>query len=779
MYSFAMWGYRFIYSQLLLLLLSVPVWAQTVGSFQALERASGNDRRLILQAAKRERGAVLLGCYGSALRPAATIAAPKSNSSKVYLLRRLLPKSKRSRSLIKRVRSSCELAPSSEVPTPTATLTPTATPTPAGTPSPMATATATATPSASATPVVVATQTPASTPTATSTPTPLVTPSSNIQLVVSASQTSGPAPLAVAFDASTTTGLAGNDYVGATFIWDFGDGDGDTWPHTGKARDAARGFISGYVYESPGSYTARVRVIDREGNQSAEHLIPINVSPAAQIYTQTFCVSNSGTDTSCAAGAVPLGSVQQVVSNLGPNKRFLFQRGFQQSISSALNFGAVAGPLYLGAYGAGAAPLITFTSSGVEAAFYMSGSDRVTIEDMHFRGPDVPHNQGAPVGFWLDSNRSLLNRVIIEGFDRNIHLPGGPGSPERVGNFIVNSLLNDSGYFSLTVSHNFRLTTVLGNLFSNSVQGHIRLLEGQKTFISQNRFQDSFAVKSHSGNTAIVDNLFAGGEYTRVAYGTGGGGELCVTANKMHHLLEANAFLGVSSYYSGGVAGATIGCGGNFVIRGNLFDRVGGAVTVDGGRLESGFTGALPIRIYNNYKSDNRDSTHASNFIRLNGPVPATEIRNNAVYYPSLNFRNGDRTTAIISNSADTSNLNIDFNMWYMPLANGNSNSTPGMFVSFGPYPNQVGYSSTAAAAQPVQYFGELRPLSSWHALGFDLSSLFLNPGALSTNAQGLFELPPSSPVFVSGDPDVPFYLDFHGRRRQASDPGSIGPFFE
>lgn len=594
---------------------------------------------------------------------------------------------------------------------------------------------------------------------------------------MSASQTSGPAPLAVAFDATGTLGLAADDYVGATFIWDFGDPASGVWQASGKPKNTSRGFVTGHVYELPGAYQARVRVIDRSGARSAELLIPITVTSPNSVYAQTYCISSSGTDTSCANGAIALSSVTQIPALAGPNKRFLIQRGLAQTVVPAFALQNVQGPLYIGAYGAGAVPRLTFPTTNIEAAFYVTNSARVVIEDLAIVGPDAVHGQDAPIGLWMDSDSTLLQRLQVTGFDRNIHFAGSSTSPLRFGNVVSDSGLFDAGYFALTISGNFRLTTILGNTFHDSVQGFVRVLESQKTHIGHNLFQGSFAVKSHSGNMVVADNVFDGGTFSRIAYGTGGGGVACDAATKMHHLVDGNLFLGVSPDYSGGVDGIHIGCGGNFVVRANGFLNVPSAVAVDGSAFESGFQGPLPVRVLNNYSADDRAGNSASSFMTVSNPYPRTDVRNNVVYFPALNFTNGDHTSVLLLASASLANLTADHNLWYLPASNGGNASTPGLFVKSGSYPGHVGYSSTISSTLTVPYFGTLRPIADWRALGLDLHTLFTNPGALIIAPDGRLTLSPASVAFGSGDPVAPFHVDLHGRERPAGVAAPIGAF--
>jgi len=76
----------------------------------------------------------------------------------------------------------------------------------------------------------------------------------------------GPAPLTVAFDASTSTDPDG---VIAAFVWDFGDGANGS------------GVTISHAYATPGSYTARLTVTDDRGATHAAS-VTITVSDAGE-----------------------------------------------------------------------------------------------------------------------------------------------------------------------------------------------------------------------------------------------------------------------------------------------------------------------------------------------------------------------------------------------------------------------------------------------------------------------------------------------------------------
>ena len=97
--------------------------------------------------------------------------------------------------------------------------------------------------------------------------------------------TAGPAPLSVSFDASTSTDPDGQI---VSYAWDFGDGG------------TATGVAVTHVYNTPGSYVAKVTVTDNSGaTSSASRLITVSSSLSG--------VASLDTNTDTQTGTTPVG----------------------------------------------------------------------------------------------------------------------------------------------------------------------------------------------------------------------------------------------------------------------------------------------------------------------------------------------------------------------------------------------------------------------------------------------------------------------------------------
>jgi hypothetical protein len=145
---------------------------------------------------------------------------------------------------------------------------------------------------------------------------------------VAATRVTGTAPLAVLFDASSTTATSGIDtFRQVTYSFNFGDNRGLTWAVSGKSKNTETGGpIAAHVFDVPGTYTVTTTAKDASGNTSTT-TVSITVADPASVYagTKTICVSGSGDYSGC-----PSGAAQQTTmpSGTGWNgKRVLLHKG--------------------------------------------------------------------------------------------------------------------------------------------------------------------------------------------------------------------------------------------------------------------------------------------------------------------------------------------------------------------------------------------------------------------------------------------------------------------
>jgi hypothetical protein len=191
---------------------------------------------------------------------------------------------------------------------------------------------------------------------------PPVAGGSPLTIVVDANVTSGVAPLGVIFDATGTTHAdSGIDtFRSIAYSHDFGDSGAGSWTYYGVDSDKnvhRGGPLTAHVYETPGTYTYKVRGLDANGNVDQQE-ITITVTDPDTVYagTDTICIS-TGTDmTGAPAGATQLTNQTSWPAE-SDNKRYLLRRGDDFSSFGAWSISGRTG-VYIGAYGSGAKPIM-------------------------------------------------------------------------------------------------------------------------------------------------------------------------------------------------------------------------------------------------------------------------------------------------------------------------------------------------------------------------------------------------------------------------------------
>jgi hypothetical protein len=260
-----------------------------------------------------------------------------------------------------------------------------------------------------------------------------------IVLNVTPSRTSGVAPLAVAFDASGSTGLAQSDVLGASFSWQFGDAGAGLWSTTGTPKNQASGFLAAHVFETPGVYQVIAQVTDSAG-QTAMQSVSITVADPDQVYAgNTRCVSRTGNFVGAPAGCAQISSSSLSTQinwvNAASGRRLLFRRGEVWSGNFELTGN---GPTTVAAFGSGAPPLI-MTQPGAENGVWMLGTDARLI-DIDIDGSQMASGES---GGSSDGTHNLALRVRSQ----NGRQLGWGMSGHRV--FVVDSRIENNGYFSI------------------------------------------------------------------------------------------------------------------------------------------------------------------------------------------------------------------------------------------------------------------------------------------------------------------------------------------
>jgi hypothetical protein len=205
------------------------------------------------------------------------------------------------------------------------------------------------------------------------------TSGSNINLALTPTRTSGVAPLSVYFETRGTTAVnVQKPFHELAYCWNFGDANSGTFAQSGKSKNRAYGPSAAHVFETPGTYTVTVNARDAQG-QVASKAIQVTVLDPANVYTasNTVCLSAAGNFSGCPSGAkqVTGSSISTLTSEIDSGKRrVLLNRGETYSGGMTID---QTGPGIIGAYGSGAAPLISTTGY----AFYFSDQDLATVNN--------------------------------------------------------------------------------------------------------------------------------------------------------------------------------------------------------------------------------------------------------------------------------------------------------------------------------------------------------------------------------------------------------------
>jgi len=360
-----------------------------------------------------------------------------------------------------------------------------------------------------------------------------------IALEISASRVSGVAPLAVFFDAatSTTAEAVERPFHELAYCWDFGDPESGEFATSGLPRNHAKGPLAAHVFERPGTYTVTVDARDPEG-RVATRTVSIEVEDPDRVFAgdATACLSSSGNFSGCPTGARQItGSDLSAGRDYAASKRrLLLRRGDTFRGSLGINS---AGPGSIGAYGEGNRPRID--ASGM--VFRISGqSPRFSdyrISDLEIVGQGSSSGAVDVGGMARDL---VLLRLKTTGTGHAVMAPesiieywhdqGNTDQDLSDGFFVQDCEMgNVSGVRTLLFVASRRLA-MLGNVYEDSGEHVLRIPWTERAVISSNTMGGAIptkhVVKMHgpgwsSGGISrghytervvFSDNVFQGGD---------------------------------------------------------------------------------------------------------------------------------------------------------------------------------------------------------------------------------------------------------------------------
>ena len=320
-----------------------------------------------------------------------------------------------------------------------------------------------------------------------------------------ASRLSGVAPLTVFFE---TIGVAGisepplvlgrREYADFGYTWDFDDTGAGTWAADGKSKNADYGYHAAHVFESAGTYTVTVTIVDG-ASVNETHDVTITVSDPDTFYstTNTTCVSTSGDFTGCPAGATQVTSSAfktTIDTYKGANQRILFKRGESWSESGTVALGTNAG-MTIGAYGTGTspdargiftnAPVVAATSTG--AIFNADNFTDGVVMDLSFTDAGNTRDYFVRGLSGTDTQLWLRNKSV--GFDTPVSMYYfGDTAHDQIA-FVDNDISEGRTYCFYCGSERLM---VMGNTIRESELSHVtRIWSAYKGVIAHNEMASS------------------------------------------------------------------------------------------------------------------------------------------------------------------------------------------------------------------------------------------------------------------------------------------------
>ena len=305
--------------------------------------------------------------------------------------------------------------------------------------------------------------------------------SSPITIGQDQNRTSGVAPLAVFFDATSTTCVGvDNPFHELAYIWDFGD--------TGSYMPDSTGPVASHVFDQPGTYTVTltvIRVVPSLSLRMATWTITVDDPDVVFSGTNTVCIATDGDFTGAPAGCVQVtsSSVATAMGYMAAGTRILFKRGHTfTAAGSEVNAGS--GPVIVGAFGTGTSPdergiytnnpIFSVTTNANQEGFSWRGTD-IRVMDIEMVEGHVDAANYAAFNTWHRCIDSLIYRCKATGLRTQIgfnqDLIQYYGVSPHTNIFIAQCHFKDANSINVYVS-GYRVA-ILGNYVDHSLTTHL------------------------------------------------------------------------------------------------------------------------------------------------------------------------------------------------------------------------------------------------------------------------------------------------------------------
>ncbi len=452
-----------------------------------------------------------------------------------------------------------------------------------------------------------------------------------------------------------STAFGVGDMDTARMEWDFGDPNGK--------RNTMVGWNAAHLYESPGTYTIRLKVWNQDrGFDDATVTVNVASNTRKKIY-----VSPSGSDSNSGTSTSPVRTIPRAVDLMRANNgnvEILLQRGQRHDLAATQSIDRPN--VVIGAYGSGGNPVIWWTRGRYDTKAYFLlgyGTSNITVRDLTFDTPygsdtdatNMPHAV-QPAG----TNVTIYNNEFRHVGDA----VAGNAVPKAV-LVLQNRVPTETTlrrYFAWIEGSDW---TLMDNTVPNSTREHIvRVGNGARINVSHNNFTnlDRRGVGDPYDYAKGVINIQKG-SYAYVAHNVtkgpsgvgplGGGDGLHDTGSRFKHaVFEGNRFNGPFHIEHGAE---------EIEVRNNIIhSNIELAFAVQGYNSSYNRT-SKNVRIVNNTGLNYNDW---GQFMRVWAGTSGMIVSNNLYYAPKLYA--GPMETAVVR--VDANNLNgfskINNNVW-------------------------------------------------------------------------------------------------------------------
>lgn len=492
---------------------------------------------------------------------------------------------------------------------------------------------------------------------------------------VSLSRTTGKAPLAVGFDATTTTSpLTTNPNHDLFYAWSFGDAAGETWTYgatTGLDKNLAYGPVAGHVFKTDGTFTWMLTVMDGRGNiaTSSGSVVVSDWATADTIYIANGALPVAG------ANGVPVGATNLynettwvgVAARFAANKRIMLRKGDTWACGATT---VVPTGCEINYYGtSGAIPEVTSAGATQTPFSLNAGQSDVRICNVKHTGPG-PSVAGS---FMVHTSNVTPTNMLLLGLESNGSTSGLlTESPEINEVFVQDCYFHEYGdtgisnNIALYVVHGYGVY-VLGSFFDRAPSHVVRISGGQRIVVDSCKFRRPDG--SAAGRHALTIREIGGGPTWGGLYTQ----DVVVSNNDIDSSGTASDWTLHIAPTNTGVAGRfrrilvernmvvsdnrcfTTSVGETLTVRSNIFKTTGyaDAVSLGNGSLV-GDPDPVGAQFWNNtiYKT----GSGAFAGISLGATVTETIVKNTLVYAPNATTPTAYSTTGTSVDTVGSNN---------------------------------------------------------------------------------------------------------------------------